>query len=227
MDHSLSSATGNTAFSVSLQIGAFTSSDIIVNYQGIMGNMPAAYSNAIVVFPSSDPLFPYSSTSTPLADYRIPNNVSSGSVAIPVAISEGAGYVFGYAVGTALQAPAQYYGNVCSSAWWQAGERNAKQERSSLSITYVSPTIISVVYEFGNGVMPGANGAWIGVWQGTTAFYNVPPAVKQPVTQNTSTGNVAINVTVLRGVTYTLGLFTSGFAQHAQTTLAATCTFST
>ncbi len=201
-----------------------------VDYNTLSGNMPQTYGNYLAIWQDNQGVIPYNQTAqntTPVS-----GNTQAGSTTFPVTSLNVNGYVVAFAVGKQLTAPAQTYGNACSTAFLPPGSGPVIYTPGSLSYNSNGSNNLNLNYALPVGDMPSANGAWVGLWNGTLASYtSAPTAGAAAITSASSSGVAFINgISLGRGATYTAALFTSGWnastpAASVLTSMAATVTF--
>lgn len=187
------------------------SSDIILNYSGLPGNLPANYGNTAYLWQSE--MIPYNMP--PLQAQSIPSNTQAGSVDISNLQLRMVPYIIGYAVGPET-------GNICSWVSIAADGANSTFE-TSLQLVEVTPQLLAVRYVTPDGNQPALYGQSIGLWQGPYASYTQPPIASVSVLNNMSQGSLVLQAMIMVGMTYTVGYFMG----QKPTTLAASCTFTT
>ena len=89
---------------------------------------------------------------------------------------------------------------------------------------------MTVQYNALANYQPLTNGAWLGLWRGEEASYNAPPDWVTQIKLNGNIGTVGFsNVSIGRGLTYTVGMFLSGWStdpsKRSQVALACSLTF--
>lgn len=138
-------------------------------------------------------------------------------------------YVLGLSVGPMRTVP-QRAANIAASIY--KADTNAEEvERSdSLRLVKATQNLLTVRFECLPGCRPALNGAWMGAWRGNAASHTQRPDWATNVTQNDDSGVTSFkSVSLGMGVTYTVGLFKSGWsddpAQRVQRTLSASLTF--
>jgi hypothetical protein len=203
------SETKTAGTTVSAQIVG--SSDIILNYSGLPGNLPAAYGNTAYLWQSKWIPYDY----PPLQEQAIPTNTQAGSVDIGNLQLQRLPYIVGYAVGPETS-------SICS--WVSiAADDTSSTFQTSLQLVEVTAQLVAVRYETPDGNQPALYAQSIGLWQGPYASYTQPPIASISVPTNMSQGSLVLRAPILTGTIYTLGYLMG----QKPTTLAASCTFNT
>jgi hypothetical protein len=217
----------------SIMITSVSGNNVGVNYIGLPGNNPGAYSNFIAVVQATSPDFPFGATGRPVATFPVTGGVSGG-VSIPADILINTAYVVGYAVGPLISAPAtqQPYANICATAFIPASGSAYTSFTPSIILNDVQANSIACSYNLPPNCLPQTNGAWAGLWVGNNPSYGNPPNFFAKINSNESTGGPLIfnGVTINRGTLFSIGLFASGWVAggvgSAQTAMAASIQFS-
>lgn len=222
MEKQALNAMSNTSSVVTLNIPNLSAESIEVEYITLPGNEPEALGNYIAVWANAASI-PWNTK--PLQVIQIPSNNASGSVAITGLDTNSNSYIIGYAVGPALNSGAgqQEYGNICTTLFIPAQSTATTLFSSSISVANISSTNLSFRYELPAGILPETNGAWVALWQGSVSSYNNPFATTPILTDYSSNMAAFNNIMLMRGVTYTIGFFMSGYlpsGKSTQTTLA-------
>ncbi len=211
-----------------------TGKEIGVKYDTPNGNQPNTFSNALWIWQTGNQV-PWHSAgeSTP-----IPGNSPSGDhVFTGVDITQNS-YLIGYSVGPKGDAN-WFYPNVVATVYIPAlgGSPATSEEEQqgdifspSVNMFSFGANYISTKFDMLAGFNPEKAKSYVGIWEGQTASYSQLPKWFAPATGSNSSGIVSItNIKVLRGTTYTIGLFSSGYDANPsnlkQTALAATSTF--
>jgi hypothetical protein len=138
-------------------------------------------------------------------------------------------YIIGLLVGPMKTDP-QKARNAAASVFVPSPNEASRPRSSMLYLSYVGPTSVTVKVEALPGYRALTSLAWLGLWRGESASYNNPPdhAVQVKFDSNfgtTSFNNVSIGIRL----TYTIGLFVSGWssdpAARNQKALACSLTF--
>jgi len=122
-------------------------------------------------------------------------------------------FTIGYAVGPELS-QGQKYGNVCATSLIAGiGEPPLATFASEVKVVSYTYETLNIQYNLPAGNTPRDNGAWIGIWIGEVASYYEPPIATGPIMTNMSSGTVGLNKNIRLGIglTYTVGLFMSGW----------------
>jgi hypothetical protein len=217
-----------------LNITSVTGGIVGVSYTGLNGNNPGSNSNIISIFQATSQDFPFGTTNAPIAQVNVTGN-SSGAIAIPGTFNINTAYVVGYGVGGKITAgTAQPYANICASAYIPATGTGYTALTSAMTLNDVESNFVSVNYTVLNGLTPGTNGAWAGLWIGNIPSYSTPPQFYAQITSNQAVGGPLIfnGVNIPRGALCSIGLFMSGWVGtnggvgSVQTAMACTLQFS-
>lgn len=228
---SMTMSSGNSD-AIAVKIENVQPNQVTVSYTGLVGNAPNTYGNYIALWqgPNSIPW-----NKDPDKKFVIPGNSPDGSTVFADLNVTTLSYVIGYAVGPEIAGTGQKQGNICASAYIAAygkGSPDPQNKTSSLAVSYIGSTSIAVKYELPDGATPMSNGAWIALWQASQPSYsNTPLASNNIQADSHKSGGFLNDINLQRGVTYTVGLFTSGWAgakkTNTQTALACYVTFTT
>lgn len=213
--------------STTLSVNDIEQTFIAVSYAGPNGNNPSQYSNYLFVWQGGP--------SMPIGQPAIQSAAAvQGGTSIPGQY-DAETYVVGYSVGPSVTTGGTTtYPNVSATAAipadWDINK--ATYFTSNLGITTVQTNFISFTYVLPTNVNPSQNGAWVGLWNGAVAPYEVPPIQAAPVTATSSSGSVAMTgLGVQPRGTYTAALFTSGYSTDPTkldlTTIAVVIVFDT
>jgi hypothetical protein len=195
-------------------------------------NRPNTYGNFVALWQNQNQI-PFDTE--PLQKQNITGNTQRGSLVFSGLTVTKNDYLVGYSVG-AVRTETQKYGNVCTSAFVPlGGEAETPSDYTyftpSMVIKYVGSDTVLFQYNMARGTQPATNKAWVGLWRGDFASYTALPDAAIPVTVNAASGSLGFNgVSIGIGLTYTLGLFTSGWdpdsSKRNQKTLACSVGFS-
>ncbi len=201
---------GSQSSATELTLVQATASSVALAYASPSGNQPNAYANTIYVWAGT--LVEWSEP--PLQSMAIQSNTPVGSLVFNDLDTGNTTYTFGYATGPSVQQVA---------ATLTVGPDDDTSETSTrISIDDIGPDFVAAQYELPEGAEPNSSGHWVGLWEGTSASYSIPPMTRTDVLSSNSEGTVAITgFPLLRGTVYTLGYFTG----PKSTDLAATVTF--
>jgi hypothetical protein len=211
-----------------------TGTQIGVRYDTPNGNQPNSFGNALWIWQTGNQV-PWASPgeSTP-----IPGNTPSGDHVFTGLDVTNLSYLIGYSVGPKGDSN-WLYPNVVATVFIPAlGGSNTGSEEAQQGEVF-SPNVS--MYSFGSnyitakfdmlaGFNPEKAKTYVGIWEGQVASYTQAPQWSGPAIGSNSSGYISItNIKVLRGTTYTIGLFASGYDSNPsnlkQTALAATSTF--
>lgn len=206
---------------------------IAINYSTILGNQPNSYGNYVALWQANS--IPWNTT--PLMTQKIDTNTQSGSMIFTGLSVTTLDYIIGYAVGPTLAGSnQQQHGNICSTAYIPAqkspGNNTYPTTTPSLRIVFVDSNSVSVDYTLPANITPQSNGAWACIWRGGEASYADPALASINISGNAAQGSLAFNrISIGRGLTYTVGLFTSGWgggsSPNNQKPMACSVTFTT
>ncbi|SDF78016.1 hypothetical protein [Chitinophaga filiformis] len=220
------------AQTTTLTISSVSADEIDVEYATMPGNQPNTYGNFLAIWqnPNSVPW-----NTEPLQPiFYIQTNTPSGSAAFTGLNVNNNDYIIGYSTGPILTAGGnvQKYGNVCATAYIpKAGEGGQGNIFTpAISGINIGATSVSFQFDLPDGILPLTNGAWAGLWRGANpSFYTVAPQSFIPISLDYSSGRAAFNnVSIGRGLTYTIGIFMSGYKSgggSTQRTLACSASF--
>ncbi|NEO71053.1 hypothetical protein [Moorena sp. SIO3H5] len=224
----LAANAGTTEFKV-LDIQA---TQITVSYNTLLGNQPNTYGNYIALW-QNDGSIPWDSPT--LKTQKIDTNTPNGTMTfsgLELTIQD---YIVGYAVSPELSGGSrQKQGNICSSANILKSDGGSSQREiftPSICTSYIGPNSIAINYNLPTGILPKTNGAWIGLWESALPSYNNPPIAANNLREDAASGAGFINnLKLLRGRTYTVALFMSGWdcdcnSKHDQKSMACYVTF--
>lgn len=208
---------------------------ISVEFNTPSGNQPSSYGNSLWIWQSGNQV-PWSSAGQSQA---VEVNSPGGDASFVDLEVTTLSYLIGYAVGPKGDQN-WLYPNVVATVYVPAlGASSTEIDAAAQQGDVFSPSVAmqtfgarSLVTKFDMlpGFSPEKATSWIGVWEGQTTSYTQPPKWYQPVTGSNSSGTVSFNnISILRGTTYAIGLFASGYDANPsnlkQTALAATSTF--
>ncbi|SHN33695.1 hypothetical protein [Chitinophaga sp. CF418] len=203
------------AQTTTLTISNVSADEIDVDYETMPGNQPNTYGNFLAIWqnPNSVPW-----NTEPLQPiFYIQTNTPSGSAAFTGLNINSNSYIIGYSAGPVLTGGGnvQKYGNICATASIPKQSEGGPGVISTPTISSINIGTTSVSFQFDlpDGILPLSNGAWAGLWRGANpSFYTVAPQYFTPISLDFSSGRVAFNnASIGRGLTYTIGLFMSGY----------------
>jgi len=207
---------------------------ISVSFDTPNGNQPNSYGNALWIWQSGNQV-PWSSAGQ---SQPIGNNTPSGDASFTDLDVTTLSYLIGYSVGPKGDSN-WLYPNVVATVFIPAlgsgnGGSDAEQQGDvfspSVAMQTFGATSLVTSFDMLAGFNPEKARSFVGVWEGQTVSYTQAPKWFAPVTGSNSSGTVSFNnIKILRGTTYAIGLFASGFdlnpSNLKQTALAATSTF--
>lgn len=212
---SILSLVTTTSSGTTVNAPSVTGTDILLNYITLPGNQPSSYANTVFIWQNPDGI-PYNEQ--PLSSQAVPTNTQSGSMDFSGLQVQAKAYTIGYATGPNVS-------NICSWVSIPAGMGPNTTFQTSISVppNGIQPDVVLVSYDTPVGNQPQTAGQWLGIWQGSAPSYTVPPLAKVAISNNNSTSQIGLAVTLLRGTSYCIGYFMGA----KQTTLAASFNFST
>lgn len=211
MSNNMVTLSAAASYATSIRLVAVMADTVTLSYDTLPGNQPATYQNFVGVWDSENVGY----DQPPIARQNIATNTQSGTVFIDNLNPANVPYIFGYAVGPDVDA-------VCATTFIAPGQPPVNFS-SSLMLLQVTADRITVHYDFPSGFVPGVVGSSVVVWKGPVPLYNQPPMAKTPLATSSGSGTAAVNVNVLFGASYTVGLLMT----LSPTSLAASITFST
>jgi len=227
---SMAPANSNSA-TTTLKITYVTADVIGVAYDTMPGgNQPNNYGNYVALWQNNN-FIPWGSPV--LKKQVIDTNTPQGDMNFTGLDITNNSYIIGYAVGPDLSGDKkQKEGNICATAFIPAkGDAQSSDNfMPNIFMQYIGTNSISVGFSLPSGLLPMTNGAWIGIWRAEQASYNNPPMAANYIQEDAGEGTAFINnITIGRGLTYTVGLFMSGWGGGApssdQKPMACSVTF--
>lgn len=204
-------ATASQTTTVTIPPGGVLADQINFLFNTPNGNRPNDNSNTVFLWQSGDEV-PW--VIDALDDQPVTASTPQGDASFQNLSVTEQSYILGYAVGP-VQKDAEWskYSNVVATAFIPAGGSGEYQYFSpSVATTYVGSTSLTGAFNFLSGFNPEAAGAWVGIWEGTSASYTRQPKWVAPIKTGKNKGSVSINkITITRGTSYTLGLFPTGY----------------
>lgn len=211
-------------------VSAIEGNQLTVKYTGMPSNLANTYGNYLVCWRNQNTI-PWNDSSP--AGYEVVKiNDSQGSqVFEKVTVAAGVSYVVGYAVGP-KGSDSNPWKNVCTTGFIPVAGDPGQYITPLLSVNGYEADSVSVNFTLPDGCTPNTNGAWIGIWQSGQASYSTPPKASNSINLDSSQGGAGINSLnlILRGQSYTVALFTSGWKAGAgganvQTAMACSVSF--
>ncbi|WP_103863609.1 hypothetical protein [Aquimarina sp. I32.4] len=215
-----------TVLTTKIEITSITANSLDINYDTLPGNQPNTFGNQVVLWQNSNEI-PFGTP--PLQSKIIPSNTQAGSLNFAGLDLNNNSYIVGYAVGPTLNSPAQTYGNICSSSFIPAAGQPEPSNNFEGEIVNVKPGTTSVSFglsNFPNQIDLNGNGSWAAIWQSGAPSYFARPLSAVQITSNN--GGAFNDISIGRGLTYTIAIFTSGYnptGNSNQETMAAAYTF--
>ena len=217
------------SLTTTLNVQTVAADAITLSFQTMPGNQPNTYGNFAGIWQNTDSI-PWNTE--PLKTIAIPNNTPSGSLVFNGLQVNNNSYIVGFSVGTTLTVTGniQKYGNICSTAFIPAIGGGANTLLTP-SITNILIGSTSVVFDFSlpDGITPQTNGAWAALWRGENpAYYTTAPLSSINISPDQSSGTMGFsNVSIGRGLSYTIAIFMSGYiAAGGSTQRALACSAS-
>ncbi|SFD59869.1 hypothetical protein SAMN05518672_102554 [Chitinophaga sp. CF118] len=221
--------TASDSLTTTINISNVSAEAIDVDYDTMPGNQPNTYGNFLAIWQNYDTI-PWNTE--PLKTFPVPTNTPSGSASFTGLNVNNNSYIIGYAVGSILNGSVQKYGNICATAFIPAASSNGDQGTiftPSISNFNIGSTSVSFQFELPDGITPQTNGAWAAIWKGgNPSYFSTTPLSAIPISPDSSSGRAAFNnVTIGRGITYTVAIFMSGYnAAGGSTQRAVACSAS-
>lgn len=221
--------TATTLFTTTLKIQNVSADTVDLDYATMPGNMPNTYGNFLAIWQNTASI-PWNTD--PLKTFSVPTNTPAGSATFGGLNLNNNSYIIGYATGPTLTGSGniQKYGNICATAFIPAGSSDGTIFTPGISDIGIGTTSVSFQFTLPDGLLPQTNGAWAGLWRGENpSYYGTAPTAFIPISPDASSGRTAFNnVSIGRGLTYTIGIFMSGFqggGGSTQRALACSSTF--
>lgn len=221
---------GAASSTTSLVVTSAVADQISVAYNTMPGNQPNSYGNYVGIWQNMDSI-PWNTE--PLQTQQIVSNTPTGDMifgGLNITVNS---YIIGYAVSPELSGSGmQKQGNICATTFIPPIGGTASQFSPSMQVLSIGANSVAVGFDLPSGVQPQSNGAWIGIWRAAQASYNNPPEAANSIQVNSGQGSAFINgITIGRGLTYTIGLFMSGWgggsSPNNQKSMACSVTFTT
>ena len=220
---------------VNTMAGGVTANQISLTFDTPNGNQPNDFGNEVWIWQSGNQI-PWTSAGKSQA---IKVNTPSGDVSFTGLDVTTLSYIIGYAVGPKGD-KTWPYPNVVASVFVPAiggspaleadNQQQGDVFSPSIGVQTFGSTSLVMNYKMLGGYNPALSNSYVGVWEGENAFYTLAPKWYAPITSQNSSGTISINnIKILRGTSYTMGLFASGYDANPsnlkQTALAAVSTF--
>lgn len=212
---------------INIPPGGIHANSVDVIFNGLPGNQPDTYGNLVALWQNNNSI-PYGTN--PKLNTPVIGNSPDGSFTFEGLDLTNNSYIIGYSVGPILTATGlQTYGNICSTVFIPANSSEVTTFSPSLKVMHIGTTSVSLEYSLPQNILPKTNGAWIGIWRSGQPSYTTPPLASSPISQDAPESTCSINgFNIGRGLTYTIGLFTSGFVKSGvskQSAMATSLTF--
>jgi hypothetical protein len=211
-----------------LNIGRVAADAIDVNFATMPGNQPNDYGNFLAIWQSPDSI-PWDTE--PLVTFPVPTDAPSGSATLTGLDINNNSYIVGYAVGPTQPDPyGQKYANICATAFIPAtSSGNGTIFTPGISGIQVGTTSVSFMFTLPDGIKPKSNQAYAVLYRGDNpSFYNKGDGIASVLlSPDFSFGTTAFNnVNIGRGLTYTIGIFMSGYSSGPPPQMALACSAS-
>ena len=223
--------TSTTGYTTGLHVDVVTADAIHLSYNTMPDNRPNTYGNFVAIWQNQGQI-PFDTE--PLQKQAITGNTQRGSLVFSGLSVTKNDYIIGYSVGP-TRTETQKYGNVCSTVFVPLGSDGDDPPPP----TYFSPSLVlkfvgtdSVLFQYNlpRGALAATNKAWAALWRGEVASYTQTPDAAMAISLNAASGTVGFNgISIGIGLTYTIGLFTSGWdtdpTRRVQKALSCSVTF--
>ena len=215
-----------TIGTTSILVTGVSGTQISLEYSTITGNNPKGLGNIAYLWQAGDNTIPWPNAAK--FSHPITLEDPQGDISFDVEIGV-TGYVVGYAVGPAVpNPPFSAYANVVASAFVPKTGEAYEYASPTIATKRIGNTSLSLDYTFINGFNPLSAGAWVGLWEGSTASYTIQPKHRSQIKDSSEAGVATFNgIQLVRGKTYTAGLYPTGWVATGNLPLARLCTFVT
>lgn len=205
----------------------FVTADVIgLAYTFMPSCRPSDYGALVAIWQDADQI-PWDNP--PLSTQAITSNQQQGTVAFDGLSVQSNTYIIGL-LAAPQKTDSQKARNVVASAYVPNESDPATTASDFLTLTYVGQTSVAVQYSALAGYRALTDQAWLGMWRGESASYNNPPDYAVQIKIDSNFGTVSFNnVSIGVGLTYTIGMFASGWSSDTTTrnqkALACSLTF--
>lgn len=214
----------------SITVTAVEGNQLQVSYVGMPSNLANTYGNFLVCWRNQNTIPWNDPTSSGYEVVKV-NNSQGSQVFENITVAAGVSYVVGYAVGP-KGSDLTIWKNVCTTGFVPAAGDPGQYLTPELAVTAYASDSVALNFQLPDGCSPKTNGAWVGIWQSGQPSYTTPPKAANAINLDSSQGGAGINATnlILRGQSYTVALFTSGWKAGAgganvQTAMACSVSF--
>lgn len=212
---------------ITIPPGGIHANSVDVLFNGLPGNVPDTYGNLVALWQNNNSI-PYGTN--PKLHTPVIGNSPDGSFTFEGLDLNNNSYIIGYSVGPVLTGTGlQTYGNICATVFIPANSNEVDPFVPTLEVMSIGTTSVSLKYFLPQNILPKTNGAWVGIWRSAQPSYTTPPLASAPISQDAPDSTCSINgFNIGRGLTYTIGLFTSGYVKGGvskQTAMAVSLTF--
>jgi hypothetical protein len=208
-----------TIGTTSILITEVSGKQISLEYSTITGNHPPKNGNTVYLWQAGDNTIPWSQEAK--FSQAITVDKPQGDISFDDLEIGRQSYVIGYAVGPLVTTPPfSAYANVVASAYEYGSPTIATKRIGSNSLT--------LDYTFLNGFNAASAGACCGMWEGPTTSWTAQPKWRTQIKDPSNAGVATFNgVSLLRGVTYSVGLYPTGWVATGNLPLTRLCSFVT
>lgn len=219
----LKSATIGTT---SILVTDVSGKQISLEFSTITGNNPSANGNSVYLWQAGDNTIPW--TQDAKSSQAISLSTSQGDISfdgLEIGIQS---YVIGYAVGPVVASPPfSAYANVVASAFVPATGSDYVYASPTIATKRIGSNSLTCDYTFLNGFNGVKAAAWAGLWEGPTIpWKDTQPKARTQIQDPGNAGIATFNgVNLLRGYTYSVGLYPTGWAATGNLPLTRLCAF--
>ncbi len=209
--------TSTSSATTELFINFVSADQIHLSYNTMPGNQPQDCGNYVALWQN---YYAIPWEIAPLKTQSINMNTPMGDMVFGDLEVTNKSYIVGYAAGPELtNGNRQAHGNMCATALIPAKgcKETQKDFTPNLTMYYIGTDSVPMGYRLPPGEKPQTNGAWIGIWRAAQASHNDPPLASNNIQLDKASGSTFINdINIGRGLTYTVGLFTSGWVGSSE-----------
>jgi len=216
-----------TIGSTSILITDVTGKQISLEFSTITGNHPPKNGNVVYLWQAGDNTIPWAQEAKFSQSITVDNpqgDISFDGLEIGLQ-----SYVIGYAVGPLVTTPPfSAYANVVASAFVPAAGTDYEYGSPTIATKRIGANSLTIDYTFLNGFNASSAGAWCGMWEGPTTSWTAQPKWRTQIKDPSNAGVATFNgVTLLRGTTYSVGLYPTGWVATGNLPLTRLCSFVT
>jgi hypothetical protein len=211
-----------TQLATQVQITSVEGDVLSYTWDTMPGNLPQSNQNKVFLWQTDVQAVP--TGTTPKDSHTPGTDQEDGSDNFTDVTITNDAYLLAYAVGPDVK-------NICATVLVPsiASGGQPNYEGPSISIINVGTTSLLLQYVLPEGVVPQADGDWVGIWigQSEAVLYGVAPAQFVPVQSGQHKDNVSLNIAIERGNEYTIGYFKGGYdaTKPVQKALACSTTY--